>query len=409
MKNLPTLDCTGCSACAEKCPKKCISMVANAEGFLYPKVDEELCIHCELCEKVCPLLDNNKKERNPLSVYVGYNTDQDIVSQSSSGGIFTLLAERILEEGGVVFGARFNEKWEVIHDFVEKREDLSLFRGSKYLQSRIGNAFHQAESFLKEGRKVLFSGTPCQIAGLKSFLRKPYENLLAIDFICHGVPSPGIWEKYLNDFFVARMCNKNSVLPHSISEKDTLVKSISFRDKCLGWKKFSFALTHSTTNGSGVENTVLLSEPLDENYYLKGFLSDLYLRPSCYHCQMKSWKSGSDITIADAWGVNNIYPELDDDRGCSLVVLLTPEGQHYFDALKSTGLVNVCGTDEEFIRRYNPAAFVSAKPHKNRRKFFRYIQKGVDFKTAIDKCLLPPTYWDKIVWSINKRVRKYFK
>lgn len=408
MKNLPTIDCTGCSACAEKCPKGCISMVANTEGFLYPKVDEELCIHCGLCEKVCPVLVN-KKERKPLCVYVGYNTDQDIVSQSSSGGIFTLLAERILEEGGVVFGARFNEKWEVIHDFVEEKENLSLFRGSKYLQSRIGDTFHQAESFLKEGRKVLFSGTPCQIAGLKSFLRKSYENLLAVDFICHGVPSPGIWEKYLNDFFVARMCNKNSVLPHSISEKDTLYKSISFRDKRLGWKKYSFALTLSTTNGSGVENTVLLSEPLGENYYLKGFLSDLYLRPSCYHCRIKSWKSGSDITIADAWGVSNIYPELDDDRGCSLVVLLTSEGQHYFDALKSAGFVNVCGTDEEFIRRYNPSAFISAKPHKNRRKFFKYIQKNVDFKTAIDKCLPPPTYWDKIIWSINKRLKKYVR
>ena len=138
-------------------------MVANAEGFLYPKVDEELCIHCRLCEKVCPVLDNNKKERNPLSVYVGYNREQDIVSQSSSGGIFTLLAERILEEGGVVFGARFNEKREVIHDSVEKKEDLSLFRGSKYLQSRIGDTFHQVESFLKEGRKVLFSGTPVKL------------------------------------------------------------------------------------------------------------------------------------------------------------------------------------------------------------------------------------------------------
>lgn len=383
-------------------------MVVNTEGFLYPKVDEELCIHCCLCEKVCPVLDNSKKERIPLYVYVGYNTDQDIVSQSSSGGMFTLLAERILEEGGVVFGARFNEKWEVIHDFVEKKEDLSLFRGSKYLQSRIGDTFYKAESFLKEGRKVLFSGTPCQIAGLKSFLRKPYENLLTIDFICHGVPSPGIWEKYLNNFFVAHLCNKNSVLSYSISERNALIKDISFRDKRLGWKKFSFALTFSTPNGSGVEDTVLLSEPLWENYYLKGFLSDLYLRPSCYRCQIKSWKSGSDITIADAWGIGNIYPELDDDRGCSLVVLLTPIGQHYFESIKKSRLINVYRANEEFIRKYNSAAFISAKPHKNRNKFFKYIQKEIDFQTAIDKCLPPPTYWDKIIWSINKRLRKIF-
>lgn len=382
-------------------------MIANTEGFLYPKVDEKLCIHCGLCEKICPVLDD-KKERKPLQVYVGYNKNKDIVAQSSSGGIFTLLAERVLEEGGAVFGARFNEKWEVIHDYVEKKENLSLFRGSKYLQSRIEDTFQQAEFFLKGGRKVLFSGTPCQIAGLKSFLRKPYENLLAIDFICHGVPSPGIWEKYLNDFFVAHSCNKNSVLSHSISEKDTLIKGISFRNKRLGWRKYSFALTLSMTNGSGVENTVLIAEPLGENCYLKGFLSDLYLRPSCYQCQIKSWKSGSDITIADAWGVENIYPELDKDRGCSLIVILTSVGQHYFDCLKNFGLVNVCDANEEFIRRYNPAAFVSAKPHKNRRKFFKNIQKNVDFETAIDKCFPPPSYWDKIVWSINKRVKKYF-
>lgn len=381
-------------------------MIANTEGFLYPKVNEKLCIHCGLCEKICPVLDN-KKERKPLQVYVGYNKNKDIVAQSSSGGIFTLLAERVLEEGGVVFGARFNEKWEVIHDYIEKKSDLSLFRGSKYLQSRIGDTFHLAESFLKEGRKVLFSGTPCQIAGLKSFLRKPYENLLAVDFICHGVPSPGIWEKYLNNFFVARMCDKNSVLPHFISEKDTLIKGISFRDKRLGWEKYSFALTLSTTNDRGVENTVLFSEPLGENYYLKGFLSNLYLRSSCYHCQIKSWKSGSDITIADAWGVGNVYPELNDDRGCSLIVILTSVGQRYFDYLKNFELVNVCDTNEEFISRHNPAAFMSVKPHKKRHKFFKYIQKGVDFKTAIDRCLSSPTYWDKILWSINKRIKKY--
>lgn len=406
MRTLPTLDCTGCFACAERCPKKCISMIANTEGFLYPKVNEKLCIHCGLCEKICPVLDN-KKERKPLQVYVGYNKNKDIVAQSSSGGIFTLLAERVLEEGGVVFGARFNEKWEVIHDYIEKKSDLSLFRGSKYLQSRIGDTFHLAESFLKEGRKVLFSGTPCQIAGLKSFLRKPYENLLAVDFICHGVPSPGIWEKYLNNFFVARMCDKNSVLPHSISEKDTLIKGISFRDKRLGWEKYSFALTLSTTNDRGVENTVLFSEPLGENYYLKGSLSNLYLRSSCYHCQIKSWKSGSDITIADAWGVGNVYPELNDDRGCSLIVILTSVGQRYFDYLKNFELVNVCDTNEEFISRHNPAAFMSVKTHKKRHKFFKYIQKGVDFKTAIDRCLSSPTYWDKILWSINKRIKKY--
>lgn len=408
MKNLPTLDCTGCSACVGRCPKKCISMVTNAEGFLYPKVDEDLCIHCGLCEKVCPVLDS-RGNRTPLQIYVGYNTDRGIVSQSSSGAVFTLLAEQVIDEGGVVFGARFNDKNTVIHDFIEKKEDLSLFRGSKYVQSRIGNTFREAEEFLKSGRIVLFSGTPCQIAGLKKFLVKPYENLLTVDFICHGVPSPGVWEKYLKETIVALVCDKNSVSSHSILDKDTLIKSISFRDKSLGWKKYSFVLSLSTTDGSGVENTVLFSEPLDKNYFLKGFLADLYLRPSCHHCRVKSWKSGSDITIADAWGIGDLYPEFDDDKGVSLVILLTTKGNQYFDEIRSKRLVNVRSVDEEFVRYHNSAAFISAKPHKKRHKFFRYIQKGIKFKTAIDRCLPPPTYWDKIVWSINKRIKRYVK
>lgn len=153
----------------------------------------------------------------------------------------------------------------------------------------------------------------------------------------------------------------------------------------------------------------MFSEPLDKNYFLKGFLADLYLRPSCHHCRVKSWKSGSDITIADAWGIGDLYPEFDDDKGVSLVILLTTKGNQYFDEIRSKRLVNVRSVDEEFVRYHNSAAFISAKPHKKRHKFFRYIQKGIKFKTAIDRCLPPPTYWDKIVWSINKRIKRYVK
>lgn len=167
MNNLPTKNCTGCSACLQKCPKQCISMIANEEGFLYPQVDSNQCIHCNLCEKVCPILNKNEYKQ-PIQIYIGHNLNGKIILQSSSGGIFTLLAERIIEEGGVVFGARFNENWEVIHDYVESSKDLFLLRGSKYVQSNIGKSYLEVQSFLKSGRKVLFSGTPCQIAGLKN-------------------------------------------------------------------------------------------------------------------------------------------------------------------------------------------------------------------------------------------------
>jgi coenzyme F420-reducing hydrogenase beta subunit len=172
-------------------------MQEDMEGFLYPGVNEECCCDCGLCNKVCPII-NPLGTRKPLYVYAAKSRDEEIRRQSSSGGIFTLLAERILDENGVVFGARFDGNWEVMHDYVETKEGLGFFRGSKYVQSRIGESYLQAQEFLEKGRKVLFSGTPCQISGLKLFLGKEYDNLLTIDFVCHGVPSPKVWRMYLS-------------------------------------------------------------------------------------------------------------------------------------------------------------------------------------------------------------------
>lgn len=160
-------DCCGCAACVQRCPKQCITLHEDNEGFLYPQVDESLCIDCGLCEKVCPVI-NQADERTPLGVYAVKNPNESVRMQSSSGGVFTMLAEHIIDEGGVVFGACFDECWEVVHSYAETKEALAKFRGSKYVQSKIGSTYQQAEGFLKSGRKVLFSGTPCQIAGLKN-------------------------------------------------------------------------------------------------------------------------------------------------------------------------------------------------------------------------------------------------
>ena len=311
-------NCCGCSACVQKCPKQCISLKEDDEGFLYPEVDKSICIDCGLCEKVCPVL-HQCEPRKPLKVYAAKNLDEEIRRQSSSGGVFTLLAEQIIQEGGVVFGARFDENWEVKHDHTETIEGLAAFRGSKYVQSRMEDNYRKAEDFLKQERKVLFSGTPCQIAGLKRFLRKDYDNLLAVDFVCHGVPSPGVWRQYLKET-VARMCDKNSVSIDPISKENAHVESISFRDKSSGWKKFSFALTLSTTSRSGAKNTVSLCEVFPKNTFMKGFLADLYLRSSCYACSAKCGKSGSDITIGDLWGAPFIIGNDDDDKGTSLIL-----------------------------------------------------------------------------------------
>ena len=219
IKILDKKDCCGCNACVQKCPKHCITMKEDKEGFLYPNVDENVCIDCHICEKVCPVLNQNM-ERMPLNVYVGKNPNEEIRIKSSSGGLFTMLAEQVIDDIGVVFGATFNEKWTVVHDYVETKEGLAKFRGSKYVQSNIGNSFKKAMDFLNEGRKVLFSGTPCQIAGLKNYLRKDYDNLITVDFICHGVPSPGVFRTYLQEEIDKKSARKGCLLYTSDAADD---------------------------------------------------------------------------------------------------------------------------------------------------------------------------------------------
>lgn len=313
--------CCGCAACVQICPKKCILLTEDTEGFLYPIVDKNTCIECGLCEKVCPCLCDGV-ERKPKAVYAVKNPNDDIRQESSSGGVFTLLAEKVINDGGVVFGVRFDEKWEVEFAYSETIDGLSAFRGSKYIQARVGNAFIDAEQFLKAGRKVLFSGTPCQVKGLLQYLRKDYENLLTVDFVCHGVPSPKVWRLYLKEEVerIARQGDdgKNTVLSSKVMPN---IKDINFRDKSSGWKKYSFALQLTEALAEGEQNSVLHTNKFYENPFMQAFLSDLILRPSCYMCPAKSGKSGSDITIGDFWGIEHIKPEIDDDKGLSLVMV----------------------------------------------------------------------------------------
>lgn len=372
--------CCGCTACVSVCPKQCIAMQEDEEGFLYPVVDTSLCIDCNLCQKVCPEL-HPMNTRTPLHVYAAKHKDEQIRLASSSGGIFTLLAEKVIDEGGVVFGARFNVRWEVVHDYTETKEGLTAFRGSKYVQSRMGNCFSKVRSFLSEGRKVMFTGTPCQIAGLKQYLRKDYDNLLTVDVVCHGVPSPKVWRMYLDE--VARKGKKNSVLPHSIYGRDALIKGISFRDKCLGWKKFSFALTLSEATADGEQNTVLLSSVFTENLYMNAFLLNLSLRPSCYACLAKAGKSGSDITIADFWGIEDVLPEFDDDRGTSLVLAFSEKGRQMLTCLEyDKGEVAYVAALKQ-----NSCMLESVKIPINREFFFRQLNRGKNFHKACEVCI----------------------
>lgn len=347
--------CCGCSACAQRCPKQCIVMQEDVEGFLYPKVDESKCIDCRLCEKVCPVI-NQYNDREPLAVYAAKNNDDNVRMQSSSGGLFTLLAERTIEQGGVVFGARWDEEWNVRHDSVEQKENIAKFRSSKYLQSVIGDSYIRAEKYLKQGRLVMFTGTPCQIAGLKHFLRKDYDNLLAVEVICHSVPSPGVWQQYLSEKL------------QSIGLHKTDIQHISFRDKSTGWKTYSFLIIDKYGNE--------YRELSGNNAFMRGFLTDLYTRPSCHVCPAKHLRSGSDITLGDWWGIDSIMSEIDDDNGVSAITANTEKG---YAALEKIGVQLYSLPFVELVK-YNPAIVKSALVSKKSAVFFKADGKTVEEK-----------------------------
>lgn len=378
-------DCCGCSACVQKCPKRCISLQEDNEGFLYPVVDKEICIDCGLCEKVCPVLHQNEP-RKPLKVYAAINKNEEIRLQSSSGGIFTLLAEKTINDGGVVFGVRFDENWEVKHDYTETIEGLAAFRGSKYVQSWIDDNFKKAESFLKEGRKVLFSGTPCQIAGLKHYLRKEYDNLLTVDFICHGVPSPMAWRSYLSEVVRAKRETGKNLVSLSLNVMP-FIKGITFRDKTNGWKKFGFRIhyvaskaTQNMVSESTTEDIFLL-EHYRKNVYMKAFLSNVSLRPSCYACPAKMQKSHSDVTLADLWICkDNIHlDKYNDDKGLSCVLINSKISEEF---LMSAQLYEI---ELEDGLKANPCYFKSIKRPDNRECFWDSLLLSRNFILSTNK------------------------
>lgn len=360
--------CCGCWACVQRCPRNCITMHEDEEGFSYPIVDTSVCIECGLCEKVCPVL-NQAKAKRPLDVYAAINPNEEIRLNSSSGGIFTLLAEKVIADGGVVFGARFDEHWEVVHDYCETSAGLAAFRGSKYVQSRIGACYQQAENFLKTGRRVLFSGTACQIAGLHRFLGKEYDNLLTVDVICHGVPSPLVWRKYVEAIKTRpqNIIGKNTTL--HFADKNTAIAGIAFRDKSSGWKRYGFTVRSIDENNP---ERILFWEPFYENLFMGGFLKDIYLRPSCYSCPSKSGKAQSDITLGDYWGIEHHHPAMDDDKGTSLVLLHTDKGRMAFGALDCS----IEASTYEQALAGNPSIEDSVKEPALRRYFYRMATRG---------------------------------
>lgn len=322
-------ECCGCSACSQKCPKKCIQMLEDTEGFLYPQIDISQCVNCHLCERCCPVI-NTYKSKQPLSCFAAINPNNEIRFKSSSGGIFTALATEILKQGGVVFGAKWDDKHHVIHDYIENSTDIHRLRGSKYIQSTIGDCFIKVKNFLKQKRLVLFVGTPCQISGLNHYLGAVYDNLILVDFICHGVPSHKTFDSYLESFTHKK----------SISKSD--IREILFRDKTHGWKNFSLAIK--------IKSGEKIVQEKAKNSFLIGFFNNYFLRPSCHNCPTKKLSSGADITLGDFWGYNSTNLINDDDIGVSAVIVNSEKGRSIIDNLniiqQSVSLAEISSKNE---------------------------------------------------------------
>lgn len=300
-------ECCGCGACVAACSSARIKMQVDAEGFLSPVVDADHCTDCGLCLKICPwqTVSDLGARVVPPKVYAAWHLDQDIRRQSTSGGVFTALAEEILSRGGAVAGAAFDENMVVRHILVEEVKDLSRLRGSKYIQSEISSdIYDQMHTLLNQGRYLLFSGTPCQVAGVRNFLGQDYETLYCCDLVCHGVPSPGWFQKY----------------HRSLSKGALSLTQFNFRDKKIGWKRFGIKKTWS--DGYSVFDSIY------EDPFMASFLRNYCLRASCYDCHFTTSVRQGDITLADFWGVATKYPEYDrEDRGTSLLLINTEKGQ----------------------------------------------------------------------------------
>ena len=386
--------CCGCEACVQACPKQCISFDEDEEGFRYPFTNKQSCIECGLCEKVCPVLHEGKPIR-PIHVFAAKNISSKEVQDSSSGGIFIVLAKYIISKGGVVFGAKFNEKWDVEHSFAEKEEDLYELMGSKYVQSTIGKSYIDAKKFLAENRFVLFSGTPCQIAGLMHFLGKRYDKLLTVEVLCHGVPSPRVWRRYLNELKDDVWRMKNTVSPHSILSSwkakpscggnEVKIEGISFRDKRIGWKNYSFVLTLSKPSDDGEQKTVSFSQMHRDNAYTKGMLNNIFTRPICYQCPFRSQKSNCDLSLGDFWEIEKTDSRFADNKGTSMVLINSELGLKVWE--------EVCDKISFVDKTYEEAIKVCSmivKPvpmNEKRNAFFSLLSSNERFHKIINKMI----------------------
>lgn len=361
MSNLSQI-CSSCAACANVCARQAITMELNGEGFYRPVVDSEKCVQCGVCEKACPWLNNiinpNLSAEKPRTV-AAFVKDESVRMASSSGGIFSVLAEKVLADGGVVAGVAQLDKARFGHVIVDNKADLPKLQGSKYVQANPGLVYKSVRNALREGRKVLFSGTPCQVAALYSVLGKTqYENLYTVDIVCHGTPSVKVWEKFVGE---TEQSTKGSV------------KQSFFRDKRLGWRLFSMTNVIEYNAADCFQSSI----PMNRDKFMRVFLQNICLNSSCVSCHYGKLPRIADITLGDYWNIARVHPQMDDNKGTSVVLLNTTHGVDIFNSVADQ--VKYCESAIENAIAGNPCIVRSSIQHPKRAEFFAELDtKSLD-------------------------------
>lgn len=351
--------CCGCTACKEICPVGAINMIEDDEGFKYPHVDKENCIKCNRCVSVCPNKNEQLVNNFQRKVFICQNINPDIQIDSTSGGFFSALANYILDKNGYIFGAEFDDEWKVIHGIGIKKEDLKRFRGSKYVQSDLNDTFSIIKGLLEKENWILFTGTPCQVEGLVSFLGKRYEKLVIMDFVCFSVSSPKVWKYYLKHL---NKCNKVNL---------DNVKKIKFRDKT----KYGYEYTLMTFYDDN--NNLLYSSGPESNQMLRSFVSNISTRPSCSDCKFKKVNRVSDFTAWDCYNVYKYNKKLDDNKGTSHVMIHNEKAERILEEIRDRYL-RVYQVDMKTAIQSEPAMTQSSFQNDSRLKFFDLIKNGDD-------------------------------
>ena len=372
--------CTGCTACASICPKHCIEMKEDENGFYYPHVDASTCINCGACERICPILNEVSKNAVQPEAYAAYSLDEELRADSSSGGVFSELAKTVLEKGGLVYGAAYDESFRVYHREVATLEDLKELRGAKYAQSCLGETFTAVKEHLDRKQELLFCGTPCQVAGLRAFLKKDYDNLLCVDFVCHGVPSPMAWRRYIE--YRARIDNDGK-----------LPVKINLRDKSSGWSRYQYSNTFQYDKDK--EHRDISTQSV----YMKLFTQDYLSRLSCGRCKFKGYSRSSDITLGDFWGIWDVAPEMDDDRGTSVVLIHSAKGRKTWNEISERVKINPVSLEQS--SQQNPSLLSSSVMKAEREKVLKLIRTD-GIENALPFLTSSTPIWKRVIRNVGR-------